>query len=94
MQTRSVFPGKANSSVCTNCGGVNFTGNNQYICISVLTWGSGELLSAYGYPISSRYSSYSVTDNLTKVYNTHTLKFGALLEQANKSAAVQPRYQT
>jgi hypothetical protein len=78
------FQGKANSSVCNNCGGVNFVGNNQYVPISVLTWGAGELFSAYGFPISSPYSSYSVTDNLSKVYNTHTLKFGGFFEQANK----------
>jgi len=78
------FSGKANSSVCKNCGGVNFIGNNKYIPLSVLTWGSGELFSAYGFPISSPYSSYSVTDNLSKVYNTHTLKFGGFFEQANK----------
>jgi Cna protein B-type domain./TonB-dependent Receptor Plug Domain. len=78
------FQGKANSGVCNNCGGVNFVGNNQYVPISVLTWGQGELFSAYGFPISSPYSSYSVTDNLSKVYNTHTLKFGGFFEQANK----------
>jgi hypothetical protein len=43
------FSGKANSSVCKNCGGVNFIGNNKYIPLSVLTWGSGELFSAYGF---------------------------------------------
>jgi len=78
------FHGQANSSVCSNCGGVNFAGQNQYVPVSVLTWGSGELFSAYGFPISSPYSSYSVTDNLSKVYNTHTLKFGGFFEQANK----------
>ena len=35
--------------------------------------------------------SYSVTDNLTKVYNSHTFKFGGLIEQANKEQNFQGR---
>jgi hypothetical protein len=77
------FLGK-NSSRCSNCADVNFIGNNPYVPVSVLTWGSGELFTAYGFPIYSPYDSYSITDNLTKVYNSHTLKFGAFVEQANK----------
>ena len=79
------FQGKANSGVCNNCGGVNFVGNNPYVPISVINnWAPSGLFSAYGFPIYSPYSSYSVTDNLSKVYNTHTLKFGGFFEQGNK----------
>ncbi|HZJ44914.1 MAG TPA: carboxypeptidase regulatory-like domain-containing protein [Pyrinomonadaceae bacterium] len=79
------FQGKANSGVCTNCGGVNFVGSNPYVPISVINnWAPSGLYSAYGFPIYSPYSSYSVTDNLSKVFNTHTLKFGAFFEQGNK----------
>jgi hypothetical protein len=79
------FQGKANSGVCTNCGGVNFVGSNPYVPISVInSWSPSGLYSAYGFPIYSPYSSYSVTDNLSKVFNTHTLKFGAFFEQGNK----------
>ncbi|HEY9504155.1 MAG TPA: carboxypeptidase regulatory-like domain-containing protein [Pyrinomonadaceae bacterium] len=79
------FQGKANSGVCTNCGGVNFVGTNPYVPISVINnWAPSGLYSAYGFPIYSPYSSYSVTDNLSKVFNTHTLKFGAFFEQGNK----------
>jgi hypothetical protein len=78
------FLGKANSSLCKNCGDVNFIGNNPYVPVSVLTWGGGELFTAYGFPIQSPYDSFSISDNLTKVHNTHTLKFGGFIEQANK----------
>jgi hypothetical protein len=61
-----------------------FPGSNPYVPISVLTWGSGDLHTAYGYPISAWNSSYAITDNLTKIWNSHTLKFGAVIEQANK----------
>jgi Carboxypeptidase regulatory-like domain/TonB-dependent Receptor Plug Domain len=79
------FQGKANSGVCNNCGGVNFVGDNPYVPVSVINaWAPSGLYSAYGFPIYSPYSSFSVTDNLSKVYNTHTLKFGAFIEQGNK----------
>lgn len=79
------FQGQANSGVCNNCAGVNFVGNNPYVPVSVINaWAPSGLFTAYGYPIYSPYSSYSVTDNLSKVYNTHTLKFGAFVEQGNK----------
>jgi hypothetical protein len=62
-----------------------FPGNNPYVPIGVIEDWSRELLTAYGYPIYSPYSSFSVTDNLTKVHNTHTLRFGAFIEQGNKT---------
>jgi hypothetical protein len=64
---------------------INFIGNNPYVPVSVLTWGSGDMHTAYGYPIYSPYSSIAVTDNLSKVHGTHTLKFGAYIEQGNKN---------
>lgn len=57
---------------------------NPYVPISVLTWGSGDFHTAYGYPILAWNDSFAITDNLVKVQNTHTLKFGAFIEQANK----------
>lgn len=45
---------------------------------------SGENIFAYN-------DSYSVTDNLTKIYNSHTFKFGGLIEQANKEQNFQGR---
>ena len=78
--------GQANSSVCSNCAGVNFVGTNPYVPVGVINgWAPSGLFTAYGYPIFSPYSSFSVTDNLSKVYNTHTLKFGAFIEQGNKT---------
>jgi hypothetical protein len=64
---------------------INFIGNNPYVPLSVLTWGSGDFHTAYGFPIFSPYSSFSATDNVSKVHNTHTMKFGAYIEQGNKN---------
>ena len=58
---------------------------NPYVPLSVLTWGSGDFHNAYGFPIHAWNDSFAVTDNLVKVHNTHTLKFGAFIEQANKN---------
>lgn len=57
---------------------------NPYVPISVLTWGAGDFHTAYGYPILAWNDSFAITDNIVKVQNTHTLKFGAFIEQANK----------
>jgi hypothetical protein len=79
------FRGQPGSSVCNNCSGVDFVGSNKYVPIGVINaWAPSGLFTAYGYPIYSPYSSFSVTDNVSKVFNTHTLKFGAFIEQGNK----------
>jgi hypothetical protein len=57
---------------------------NPYVPLSVLTWGNGDFHTAYGFPILAWNDSFAITDNLVKVHNTHTLKFGAFIEQANK----------
>ena len=62
----------------------NLQNNNPYVPLSVITWGQGDFHTAYGYPILAWNDSFAVTDNLVKVQNTHTLKFGAFVEQANK----------
>jgi Carboxypeptidase regulatory-like domain/TonB-dependent Receptor Plug Domain len=61
-----------------------FPSNNPYVPVSVLTWGGGDFHTAYGYPILAWNDSFAITDNLVKVQNTHTWKFGAFIEQANK----------
>jgi hypothetical protein len=65
-----------------------FPGNNPYVPVSVIdAWGGGiggNLFTAYGFPILAWNDSFSATDNLVKVHNTHTMKFGAFIEQANK----------
>jgi hypothetical protein len=65
-----------------------FPGNNPYVPVGVVdAWGGGiggNLLTAYGYPVLAWNDSFAITDNLAKVRNTHTLKFGAFVEQANK----------
>ncbi|PYV86147.1 MAG: hypothetical protein DMG90_21885, partial [Acidobacteria bacterium] len=62
-----------------------FPGTNPYVPIGIIDNWTSELLTAYGYPIYSPYSSFHVADNLSKVYNTHTLKFGGVIEQGNKN---------
>ncbi|MBV9929279.1 MAG: carboxypeptidase regulatory-like domain-containing protein [Acidobacteria bacterium] len=57
---------------------------NPYVPLSVITWGQGDFHTAYGYPILAWNDSFAITDNLVKVHNTHTMKFGAFIEQANK----------
>jgi len=61
-----------------------FPNSNPYVPLSVLTWGGGDFHAAYGYPILAWNDSFAITDNLVKVQNTHTWKFGAFIEQANK----------
>ena len=61
-----------------------FPSNNPYVPLSVLTWGGGDFHTAYGYPVLAWNDSFALTDNLVKVQNTHTWKFGAFIEQANK----------
>ncbi|MFL6332562.1 MAG: carboxypeptidase regulatory-like domain-containing protein [Pyrinomonadaceae bacterium] len=57
---------------------------NPYVPLSVITWGQGDFHTAYGFPILAWNDSFALTDNLVKVHNTHTFKFGAFIEQANK----------
>ncbi|HWS89578.1 MAG TPA: carboxypeptidase regulatory-like domain-containing protein [Pyrinomonadaceae bacterium] len=57
---------------------------NPYVPLSVITWGQGDFHTAYGYPILAWNDSFALTDNLVKVHGTHTMKFGAFIEQANK----------
>ncbi len=62
-----------------------FPSTNPYLPVGVIDeWAGRDLLTAYGYPILAWNDSFAITDNLTKVHNTHTLKFGAFIEQANK----------
>ncbi|MCI0661277.1 MAG: hypothetical protein L0220_09415, partial [Acidobacteria bacterium] len=61
--------------------------SNPYIPIGVTPWGdggAGNFMTAHGYPILAWNDSFAITDNLTKVYKSHTFRFGAFIEQANK----------
>jgi hypothetical protein len=64
-----------------------FANSNPYVPLGVAPWGDGGLgnfTTAYGFPILAWNDSFAITDNLTKVYKSHTFKFGAFIEQANK----------
>lgn len=57
--------------------------------LSLISWSQGQLWSPGTNPIFAYNDSFSVTDNLSKVLGSHTLKFGALVEQANKKQNFQ-----
>ncbi len=65
-----------------------FGQQSPYAPVAFITsWGgltSGDLWEAGGLPLFAHNSSYSVTDNLTKIKGAHALKFGGLIEQGNK----------
>src|SRR5262245_23131544 len=61
-----------------------FGRQSPYVSLSLISWAQGQLWSPGTNPIFAYNDSFSVTDNLTKVAGSHTLKFGALVEQGNK----------
>jgi hypothetical protein len=61
-----------------------FGRQSPYVSLSLISWAQGQLWSPGTNPIFAYNDSFSVTDNLSKVAGTHTLKFGALIEQGNK----------
>jgi hypothetical protein len=65
-----------------------FPSSNPYVPVGIIdAYGEGiggDLLTAYGYPLFAYNDTFSITDNLTKLHNSHLLKFGLFIEQANK----------
>jgi Carboxypeptidase regulatory-like domain len=61
-----------------------FGRQSPYVPLSIVSWSLGQLLSPGVNPLFAHNDSFSITDNLTKVSGSHTIKFGAVLEQANK----------
>ncbi len=61
-----------------------FGRQSPYVSLSLISWAQGQLWSPGTNPIFAYNDSFSVTDNLSKVAGSHTLKFGALIEQGNK----------
>lgn len=65
-----------------------FPQNTPYLPVTIIdAWGGGiggNLFTAYPMPLFAHNDSFSVTDNFSKVVNTHALKFGFTIEQANK----------
>lgn len=57
--------------------------------LSLISWAQGQLWAPGTNPIFAYNDSFSVTDNLTKVVGSHTLKFGGLVEQGNKKQNFQ-----
>lgn len=70
-----------------------FTENNQIVPVNIIdAWGGGiggNLYTAYALPLFAHNDSYSISDNLSKVVNSHALKFGFTIEQANKTQSSQ-----
>ncbi|MFN0112758.1 MAG: carboxypeptidase regulatory-like domain-containing protein [Blastocatellia bacterium] len=61
-----------------------FGRQSPFVSLSLISWAQGQLWSPGTNPIFAWNDSFSVTDNLSKVKGSHTLKFGALIEQGNK----------
>ncbi len=61
-----------------------FGRQSPFVSLSLISWAQGQLWSPGTNPIFAYNDSFSVTDNLSKVAGSHTLKFGALVEQGNK----------
>ncbi|HKQ76938.1 MAG TPA: carboxypeptidase regulatory-like domain-containing protein [Blastocatellia bacterium] len=62
-----------------------FGRQSPFVSLSLISWSQGQHLWSPGTnPIFAYNDSFSVTDNLTKVAGSHTMKFGALVEQGNK----------
>ncbi|MGE0105057.1 MAG: carboxypeptidase regulatory-like domain-containing protein [Blastocatellales bacterium] len=61
-----------------------FGRQSDNISLSLVPWASGQLWSPGTNPIFAWNDSFSINDNLTKVVGSHTLKFGAVIEQGNK----------
>jgi len=58
---------------------------SPYAPVALISWDVGTQLWEPGnLPLFAFNDSESVTDTVSKVYKNHTLKFGALIEQANK----------
>jgi hypothetical protein len=66
-----------------------FGRQSPYVSLSLISWAEGQLWSPGTNPIFAYNDSFSVTDNLTKVAGSHTLKFGATVEQGNKKQTFQ-----
>jgi hypothetical protein len=62
-----------------------------YAPAALISWeaAGANLWEPGGLPLFAINDSLSATDNLSKVYNNHTLKFGGLLERATKVQNVQ-----
>ncbi len=61
-----------------------FGRQSPFVSLSLISWAQGQLWSPGTNPIFAWNDSFSITDNLSKVAGSHTLKFGALIEQGNK----------
>ncbi len=66
-----------------------FGRQSQSVSLSLISWAQGQLWSPGTNPIFAYNDSFSVNDNLSKVVGSHTLKFGALVEQGNKKQNFQ-----
>lgn len=66
-----------------------FGRQSPYVSLSLISWAEGQLWSPGTNPIFAYNDSFSINDNLSKVKGSHTLKFGALVEQGNKKQNFQ-----
>ncbi len=57
--------------------------------LSLISWSQGSMWAPGTNPIFAYNDSFSAADNISKVVSSHTLKFGGLVEQANKKQNFQ-----
>jgi hypothetical protein len=71
--------------------GYPFGPQSPYAPIYIASWGQGlgELWSPGALPLFAYNDSFAVTDNFSKVVGSHSMKFGGLVEQANKEQNFQ-----
>ncbi len=63
-----------------------FPTQSPYAPLAIYSWGQGlgNFWEPGGLPLFAHNDSYSVTDNVTKVFKSHAMKFGVFIEQGNK----------
>jgi Carboxypeptidase regulatory-like domain/TonB-dependent Receptor Plug Domain len=66
-----------------------FGRQSPYVPLSLISWSLGQLWSPGTNPIFAYNDSFSITDNLSKIAGSHTLKFGGSIEQGNKKQNFQ-----
>lgn len=64
-------------------------GRQSNIVPQIINWAGMGQLWYFNTPIFAYNDSFSVADNLSKVKGSHTLKFGAVIEQGNKAQNFQ-----
>jgi hypothetical protein len=68
-----------------------FGAQSPFAPLYIASWGQGlgEYWSPGALPLFAYNDSFAITDNFSKVFGSHSMKFGGLIEQANKKQNFQ-----